>query len=101
MFANRLPGIVSTFIESVVSIDAPRMEKVMLRWVRTTVSVTYGVGTHPRGGRGAPAEKYLHDNPNLDTFRLASALSIRLVCDVNIILSIRSFGGRTPLIDLG
>lgn len=66
----------------------------MLRWARTTVSVTYGVGTHPRGGRGAPAEKYLHDNPNLDTLRMACALSIRLVGDINIFLSIRSFGGR-------
>lgn len=24
--------------------------KVLLGWARTTVSVTYGVGTHPRGG---------------------------------------------------
>lgn len=91
MFANRLPGMVSTFIESVVSIDAPRTKKRFCSdGQRTTVSVTYGVGTHPRGGRGAPAEKFLHNNPNLDTLRMAGALSIRRVGDANIFLSIRS-----------
>lgn len=87
--------------KSVVSIDARdgKGSAQMDGWARTTVSVTYGVGTHPRGGRGAPAEKFLHNNPSPDTLRLAGALSIRRVGDVNIFLSIRSVW-RAPLIIL-
>lgn len=51
VFANRLPGMVSTF-RGCVTID-PRGGKgsaQMGSWARTTVSVTYGVGTHPQGG---------------------------------------------------
>lgn len=70
----------------------PATEKVLLRWARTTVSVTYGVGTHPRGGRGAPAEKFLLNNPNLDALRMAGALSIRRVSNVNIFQSVQSLG---------
>lgn len=64
----------------------PATEKVLLRWARTTVSVTYGVGTHPRGGGRAPAEKCLPNNANLD------ALTIRREGDLNMFLSIQSLG---------